>query len=425
MSEIGFGAWQIGADWGEVDEDAAMATLHAAADAGVTFFDTADVYGDGRSERLVGRLLRERDGITVATKMGRRLDQTVENYSPEHFREWNDRSRENLGVETLDLVQLHCPPTDLYYHPEVFEDLDAMVAEGRIAAYGVSVERVEEALKAIEYPGVATVQIIFNPFRQRPAGVFFAEAARRGVGIIVRVPLASGLLSGRYTRETAFAADDHRNYNRSGEAFDVGETFAGVPFDVGLDAVEELRPLVPEGATLAQLALRWILMHDAVSTVIPGARSAEQAEGNAAASALPALDDARDGADRGGLRRVDRAARAPALVVSRAAPAGGAPARRVARRRRPRSRWRSPSRPSRSRAARPLRARASSTRRASVRSALVEGSELAEEEGAAAGRVPRRRRPPDRCARAPVRPPFPRACRAIRRRPRASPRPGG
>ena len=182
MSEIGFGAWQIGADWGEVDEDAAMATLHAAADAGVTFFDTADVYGDGRSERLVGRLLRERDGITVATKMGRRLDQTVENYSPEHFREWNDRSRENLGVETLDLVQLHCPPTDLYYHPEVFEDLDAMVAEGRIAAYGVSVERVEEALKAIEYPGVATVQIIFNPFRQRPAGVFFAEAARRGVG---------------------------------------------------------------------------------------------------------------------------------------------------------------------------------------------------------------------------------------------------
>ena len=292
VSEIGFGAWQIGADWGEVDEDAAMATLHAAADAGVTFFDTADVYGDGRSERLVGRLLRERDGLTVATKMGRRLDQTVENYSPEHFREWNDRSRENLGVETLDLVQLHCPPTDLYYHPEVFEDLDAMVAEGRIGAYGVSVERVEEALKAIEYPGVATVQIIFNPFRQRPAGVFFAEAARRGVGIIVRVPLASGLLSGRYTRETAFAADDHRNYNRSGEAFDVGETFAGVPFDVGLDAVEELRPLVPEGATLAQLALRWILMHDAVSTVIPGARSAEQAAGNAAASALGALDDA-------------------------------------------------------------------------------------------------------------------------------------
>ena len=293
VSEIGFGAWQIGADWGDVEEDAAMATLHAAADAGVTFFDTADVYGDGRSERLVGRLLREREGeaITVATKMGRRLDQTVENYSPEHFRAWNDRSRENLGVETLDLVQLHCPPTDLYYHPEVFEDLEAMVGEGRIAAYGVSVERVEEALKAIEYPNVATVQIIFNAFRQRPAGVFFAEAARRGVGIIVRVPLASGLLSGKYTRETAFAADDHRNYNRQGEAFDVGETFAGVPFEVGLDAVEELRALVPDDATLAQLALRWILMHDAVSTVIPGARSPEQAQGNAAAAALPALDD--------------------------------------------------------------------------------------------------------------------------------------
>jgi aryl-alcohol dehydrogenase-like predicted oxidoreductase len=294
VSEIGFGAWQIGADWGDVDEDAAMATLHAAADAGVTFFDTADVYGDGRSERLVGRLVRERAGepITVATKMGRRQDQTVENYSPEHFRAWNDRSRENLGVDRLDLVQLHCPPTDLYYHPEVFEDLDAMVQEGRIARYGVSVERVEEALKAIEYPGVATVQIIFNAFRQRPAGLFLAEAARRGVGVIVRVPLASGLLSGKYTRETRFASDDHRSFNRHGEQFDVGETFAGVPFEEGLDAVEELRPVVPEGVTLAQLALRWILMHDAVSTVIPGARSPEQARGNAAAADLPALDDA-------------------------------------------------------------------------------------------------------------------------------------
>ncbi|HEY6759088.1 MAG TPA: aldo/keto reductase [Baekduia sp.] len=293
VSEIGFGAWQIGADWGAVAEDEALATLHAAADAGVTFFDTADVYGDGRSERLVGRLLRERAGepLTVATKMGRRLDQTVANYSPEHFRAWNDRSRENLGLDTLPLVQLHCPPTDLYYHPEVFADLDAMVDEGRIAAYGVSVERVEEALKAIEFPGVATVQIIFNPFRQRPAGLFFAEAARRGVGVIVRVPLASGLLSGKYTRETTFAADDHRAFNRHGESFDVGETFAGVPFEVGLDAVEELRPLVPAGATLAQLALRWILMHAAVSTVIPGARSPEQARGNAQAAELPALDD--------------------------------------------------------------------------------------------------------------------------------------
>jgi aryl-alcohol dehydrogenase-like predicted oxidoreductase len=294
VSEIGFGAWQIGADWGDVDEEAALATLQAAADGGVTFFDTADVYGDGRSERLVGRLRRERagQGITVATKMGRRLEQTVENYSPGNFRAWNDRSRENLGVDTLDLVQLHCPPTALYYHPEVFEDLDAMVQEGRIAAYGVSVERVEEALKAVEYPNVASVQIVFNPFRQRPAGVFFAEAARRGVGIIVRVPLASGLLSGRYSRQTTFAADDHRNFNRDGQSFDVGETFAGVPFEIGLDAVEELRPLVPPSATLAQLALRWILMHGAVSTVIPGARSPEQVQGNTAAADLPPLDDA-------------------------------------------------------------------------------------------------------------------------------------
>lgn len=294
VSEIGLGAWQIGADWGTVDEDAAMATLHAAADAGVTFFDTADVYGDGRSERLVGRLLRERGdtGILVATKMGRRLEQTVDNYSPENFRAWNDRSRENLGVETLDLVQLHCPPTDLYYGPEVFADLDTMVAERRIAAYGVSVERVEEALKAIEYPGVATVQIIFNPFRQRPAGLFFAEAARRGVGVIARVPLASGLLTGKYTRETTFAPDDHRNFNRTGASFDVGETFAGVPFEVGLGAVDELRELVPDDATLAQFTLGWILMHEAVSTVIPGARSPEQARANAAAAELDRLDDA-------------------------------------------------------------------------------------------------------------------------------------
>ncbi|HWT94101.1 MAG TPA: aldo/keto reductase [Solirubrobacteraceae bacterium] len=296
VSEIGFGAWQIGADWGDVDEDDAIRTLHAAADAGVTFFDTADVYGDGRSERLVGRLLRERAErggapITVATKMGRRADQLVENYSPENFRAWNDRSRENLGVDTLDLVQLHCPPTDLYYAPQVFEDLERMVEEGRIARYGVSVERVEEALKAIEYPNVATVQIIFNPFRQRPASLFFAQAAKRGVGIIVRVPLASGLLSGKYTRDTHFAADDHRSFNRQGEAFDVGETFSGVPFEVGLDAVEELRPLVPEGATLAQLTLRWILDHDAVSTVIPGARNPEQAQGNAAAADRDPLGD--------------------------------------------------------------------------------------------------------------------------------------
>ena len=224
--------------------------------------------------------------------MGRRAEQTVANYSPENFRAWNDRSRENLGVERLDLVQLHCPPTALYYHPEVFEDLEAMVAEDRIAAYGVSVERVEEALKAIEYPGVATVQIIFNPFRQRPAGLFFAEARQRGVGVIVRVPLASGLLSGKYTARTTFADDDHRNYNRHGEAFDVGETFAGVPFETGLRAVDELRPLVPEGATLAQFALRWILMHDAVSTVIPGARSPTRRAPTPPRPSCAALDDA-------------------------------------------------------------------------------------------------------------------------------------
>jgi aryl-alcohol dehydrogenase-like predicted oxidoreductase len=294
VSEIGFGAWQIGADWGDVDEEAAMATLRAAADAG------RDVLRHRRRlrRRALGAprraaaararrradLRRHEDGPPGRADRGELL--------PENFRAWNDRSRENLGMETLDLVQLHCPPTDLYFHPEVFADLDAMVAEGRMAAYGVSVERVEEALKAIEYPGVASVQIIFNPFRQRPARLFLDEAARRGVGVIVRVPLASGLLSGKYTRETTFAQDDHRTFNRSGEAFDVGETFAGVPFETGLDAVEALRPLVPGDATLAQFTLRWILMHDAVSTVIPGARSPEQARGNAAASGLEPLDDA-------------------------------------------------------------------------------------------------------------------------------------
>jgi aryl-alcohol dehydrogenase-like predicted oxidoreductase len=291
VSAIGFGAWQIGADWGEVDDDTALETLHAAADAGVTFFDTADVYGDGRSERLIGRLLAERAGLFVATKMGRRAPLDPAEYTLEHFDEWTARSCANLGVETLDLVQLHCPPTDVYYRPEVFDALDELVRRERIARYGVSVERVEEALKAIEYPGVATVQIIFNPVRQRPADHFLAEAARRGVGVIVRVPLASGLLSGKYSRETRFAEDDHRNFNRSGKAFDVGETFAGVPFEVGLDAVEGLRPLVPAGAKLAQLALRWILMHEAVSTVIPGARSSDQARANAAAADLDPLGD--------------------------------------------------------------------------------------------------------------------------------------
>ena len=293
VSEIGFGAWAIGGSWGETDDSVSLAAMDAAVDAGVTFFDTADVYGDGHSERLIAKLLRERsEPLVVATKFGRRVPLEVENYTYENLRSWLDRSRENLGVDTVDLVQLHCPPWETYYTPSVFEACDRLMEEGLVRAYGVSVEKVEEALKAIEYPGVATVQIIFNPFRQRPAGVFFAEAARRGVGVIVRVPLASGLLTGKYTRETTFAPDDHRNFNRTGASFDVGETFAGVPFEVGLEAVDELRELVPHDATLAQFALRWILMHQAVSTVIPGARSPEQARANAAASDLHPLDDA-------------------------------------------------------------------------------------------------------------------------------------
>ncbi len=291
VSVIGFGAWAIGGDWGGVDEAVALRALHAAADAGVDLIDTADVYGDGRSERIVGQFLRERAGepFFVATKMGRRVRQDPAEFTPAAFRAWNDRSRENLGVERLDLVQLHCPPTQLLYTPEVFADLDAMVAEGRIANYGVSVEKVEEGLKALAYPGVAAVQIIFNAFRQRPAERFLAEALRNDVGVLARVPLASGLLTGKLTRATAFGADDHRQYNRHGEAFDVGETFAGVDYETGLEVAEALRELVPQGATMAQMALRWILMHDGVTTTIPGAKSPEQARLNAAAADLAPL----------------------------------------------------------------------------------------------------------------------------------------
>ncbi len=294
VSVIGFGAWAIGGDWGRRDDATALSALHAAADAGVDLIDTADVYGDGHSERLIGRFLRERPGETffVATKMGRRVPQLPENYRPEAFREWNDRSRENLGVDTLDLVQLHCPPTQVYYSPEVFAALDEMVSEGRIRAYGVSVEKVEEALKAIEFPGVASVQIIFNMLRQRPAERFLAEAARRDVGVLARVPLASGLLTGRLRRDTAFDPSDHRSYNRHGESFDVGETFSGVDYETGLEVVEALRGLVPQGATLAQAALRWILMHDGVTATIPGAKSPEQAAANAAAADLAPLPPA-------------------------------------------------------------------------------------------------------------------------------------
>jgi aryl-alcohol dehydrogenase-like predicted oxidoreductase len=291
VSVIGFGAWAIGGGWGRLDDDAAMRALHAAVDAGVDLIDTADVYGDGHSERLIGRLLRERSGerIVVATKMGRRVEQRVENYRPESFAVWIDRSRENLGVDRLDLVQLHCPPTDVYYRPELFAALDDLVAAGAIAHYGVSVEKVEEALKALEYPGVASVQIIFNIVRQRPADRLLAEAARRDVGVLARVPLASGLLTGKLSRSSTFEADDHRAFNRHGESFDVGETFAGLDYETGLGLVEELRALVPANATLAQLALRWILMWDGVTAAIPGARSPEQAQANAAAADLPPL----------------------------------------------------------------------------------------------------------------------------------------
>jgi len=292
VSEIGFGAWAIGADWGAVDDGESLAAMHAAVDAGVTFFDTADVYGDGRSERLVGRLLRERpEELFVATKFGRRVPLDLSLYTYETFRDWIERSRENLGVETVDLVQLHCLPWETYYTPSVFDACDRLVDEGLVRAYGVSVEKVEEALKAIEYPGLATVQIIFNAFRQRPAELFFRQAVERDVGVIARVPLASGLLTGKFGRDTHFAANDHRAFNRHGESFDVGETFSGVDFESGLEAVDELRPLVAQGATLAQFALRWILDFDAVSTVIPGAKTPEQARANAAASDLPPLSE--------------------------------------------------------------------------------------------------------------------------------------
>jgi aryl-alcohol dehydrogenase-like predicted oxidoreductase len=294
VSAIGFGAWAIGADWGIVDDAESLRALHAAADAGVTLIDTADVYGDGRSEKVIGQFLRERSGerFFVATKMGRRVPLDLAQYTPEAFRAWVGRSRENLGVDRLDLVQLHCLPTDIYYRPEIFAALDELVAAGAIANYGVSVERVEEGLKAIEYPGVASVQIIFNMLRQRPADHFLSEAKRRDVGVLARVPMASGLLTGKMSKQTAFDAADHRSYNRHGEAFDVGETFAGVDYEAGLAFVEELRSLVPAGATMAQMALRWILMNDAVTAAIPGARTPEQAKANAAAADLAPLPPA-------------------------------------------------------------------------------------------------------------------------------------
>jgi aryl-alcohol dehydrogenase-like predicted oxidoreductase len=296
---VGLGAWQLGADWGDVVESDALATLQAALDAGVTFIDTADVYGDGRSERLVGRFLRSQPvPVTVATKMGRRVAQEPSAYTLGNFRAWNDRSRENLGVDTLDLVQLHCPPSSVYTMESVYEALDTLVQERRIAHYGVSVETCDEALAAIAHPGVATVQIIVNMLRLKPLDQVLPAAAEAGVGIIARVPLASGVLSGRYDERTTFGADDHRNFNRQGEAFDVGETFSGVDYETALTAVRRLAPLVPEGATMAQVALRWIVDHPAVAVVIPGARNPEQARANAAAADLPPLPEATHAAVR-------------------------------------------------------------------------------------------------------------------------------
>jgi aryl-alcohol dehydrogenase-like predicted oxidoreductase len=294
VSAIGFGAWAIGADWGNVDDNDSMRALHAAADAGVTLIDTADVYGDGRSEKVIGRFLRERSGekFFVATKMGRRVPVEMKNYTPEAFRAWTERSRENLGVERLDLVQLHCLHPSIYYSPEHFAALDELVVAGVIANYGVSVERVEEALKAIEFPGVASVQIIFNIVRQRPAERFLAEAKRRDVGVLARVPLASGLLTGKMSKATTFDPSDHRLYNRHGESFDVGETFSGVDYETGLAFVDALRGLVPGDVSMAQMALRWILMHDGVTAAIPGAKSREQARANAAAAGMAAIPPA-------------------------------------------------------------------------------------------------------------------------------------
>ncbi len=294
VSTVSFGAWAIGGSWGQVADDESLAALHRAVERGVNFFDTADVYGDGRSERLLAQLYRDHgDDLYIATKAGRRLDpHTAAGFTRENLTAFVERSLKNLDREALDLLQLHCPPTEVYYLPEVFGLLDDLVQAGKVRYYGVSVEKVEEALKAIEYPNVQTVQIIFNMFRQRPADLFFEQARKRNVGILARVPLASGLLTGKFRRSTAFAETDHRNFNREGEAFDRGETFAGVDYERGLQAVEALQAACPDGMTMPQFALRWILMFEAVTCAIPGAKRPSQAEENAHAADLPALSDA-------------------------------------------------------------------------------------------------------------------------------------
>ena len=306
VSAIGLGTWQLGADWGAVSEDDARAVLEASADHGVTLFDTADVYGDGRSESIIGRFLAGRSGITVATKMGRRMAQEPANYTPENFRAWTDRSRANLGVDTLDLVQLHCPPSAVIEDDATYDALDALVAGGAIAAYGVSVETTAQALAAIARPNVTNVQIIFNPFRLKPLDEVLPAAAAAGVAIFARVPLASGLLSGTYSPSTTFAENDHRTYNRHGEAFDRGETFSGVDYQVGLDAAAELAASLPAGVTLPAATLAWIATRPGVTSVIPGARNVRQATANAEAAAL--LDAGSDtGFDVAAFDRVVRA----------------------------------------------------------------------------------------------------------------------
>jgi aryl-alcohol dehydrogenase-like predicted oxidoreductase len=293
VSSISFGAWAVGGSWGDVEDAESLAALHRAVDLGVNFFDTADVYGDGRSERLLAQLKAERsEEIIIPTKAGRRLNpHTADGYNEENLTAFVERSLKNLATDCLDLVQLHCPPTDVYYRPEVFAALDKLVEHGKIRHYGVSVERVEEALKAIEYPGVQSVQIIFNMFRQRPADLFFAEAIKKQVGILARLPLSSGMLTGKLNSSSTFAADDHRHFNRNGEAFNKGETFSGIDYETQLQAVEEIRALLPEGMTMAQFALRWILMHDAVTCAIPGGKRPSQVEDNVAAANLPAISD--------------------------------------------------------------------------------------------------------------------------------------
>ena len=293
VSDISLGAWAIGGAWGHVSDQESLAALNKAIDCGVNFIDTADVYGDGRSERLIAQLRRHRrDEIVVATKAGRRLPrQTVEGYNRQNLNGWIDDSLRNLSADCLDLLQLHCPPTALYEHAEVFGLLDDLVKAGKIRYYGVSVEKVEEALRAIEYPKVESVQIIFNSFRQRPAEQFFAQAKKKQVGILARVPLASGMLTGKLNAKSTFAADDHRNFNRHGESFDVGETFSGVDYNVGLEAVDEMRSLLPSGVSMSQFALRWILMFDAVTCAIPGGKRPDQVEENCRASDLPPLSE--------------------------------------------------------------------------------------------------------------------------------------